>query len=207
MADAPWGESDVQIEEQQPFQAAYVVIDYAKPAERDEALERVGQGSVGNRVRAAAILQEVDPRRMPERLVAGEGDRVLFALEAPDEPAMQRMSASLTAGSGVIHAPSSTCSCLICRGLQITDDGVTPSYIPPDRWLVFLQLRIDRGVRWPQLRTTTVASAACTDGTMVLELTGPDLDVLGVDAERLMAAPGVLGGRVLAGVGSDLRQS
>jgi hypothetical protein len=193
--------------DEQAFLSAYVIVRYDDRDAMKQALEQVGRGPVGDRVRSSAVLQELSPERGGE-LEPDLADHVLFALEGGDQAALETSTSSLTADGGqVVHPPSPTCPCVLCEAVRIAAGAVSPSHMPAQRYLLFVHLRIDRGVRWPQLRTTSVASVACLDGTVVAELTGTDLDVLREDAATLLAAPGVLDGRTYAGAGEDLRQS
>ena len=200
-------------EAERDFLTAYVAVRYAEEAARDRALGLVGEGAVGERVRAGAVLREVELRRGLSAEDVADGDVVLFALEAPDRASLSALTGTVTEGGEVVTTAATSsalgheyCGCEICQGLSPLLRAVTPSHLEPRERLLFLQLRVDRGVRWNQLRTEELAFAALRDGTVLVELTG-ELDAVVRDALALVSSPGVLDSRVLVGAGTGLRRA
>lgn len=200
-------------EAERAFLTAYVAVRYAEEAARDRALGLVGEGAVGERVRAGAVLREVELRRGLSAEDVADGDVVLFALEAPDRASLSALTGTVTEGGEVVTTAATSmtlgheyCGCEICQGLSPLLRAVTPSHLEPRERLLFLQLRVDRGVRWNQLRTEELAFAALRDGTVLVELTG-ELDAVVRDALALVSSPGVLASRVLVGAGTGLRRA
>ena len=155
----------------------YAYVFGAHGSDVSAAVEQVGRGEEGNRIRAVA------------EVTIGDFGSVV-AIEAPDMEALDRHVSSLSRDSGTYTQSSAMMLCTLpdC-GPGALPGGVLPSYLHgyPAMAFVLLELVFPPD-RWPDLRCPGVASGIEAGGRRVLlELGADDVETIQADLAALGA--------------------
>jgi hypothetical protein len=150
---------------------AYVFGEHG--TELSGALEMVGRGEEGDRIRAVA------------EVTFGDFGSVV-AIEGPHMEALDAHVASLTSTGYTQQSAMLLCTLPPCHTLPLPS-GVMPSYNMPAPAMAFVLVELTRPVEaWPELRSPQVAAGAEAGGRRVLlELCADDLETIQADLAAL----------------------
>lgn len=140
------------------------------------AIERVGRGEEGDRIRAVA------------EVTIGDFGSVV-AIEAPTMEALDAHVSSLSSSDSGMYTPASAvmlCTLPDCGGTALPG-GVVPSYIHSYPVMAFVLLDLVWPPdSWPELRSPGVASGIEAGGRRVLlELAAEDVETIQADLAKL----------------------
>lgn len=142
------------------------------------ALELVGQGEEGDRIRAVA------------EVTIGDFGSVI-AIEAPDMRALDGHVFAVTGGSGTYTQSSALMLCTIpdCAPLPTGPGSVFPAFLPPYEVMAFVVLQLSgRPEEWPEMRSSGFAVGVEAGGRRALLELGAD------DVETIQADLAAIGG-------------
>jgi len=141
------------------------------------AIELVGQGEEGDRIRAVA------------EVTIGEFGSVV-AIEAPDMKALDsHVSALSTSGTYTQSSGLVLCAIPDCAPLPTLPVTVMPAYLPPYEAMAFVIVKLSGPPEtWPDMRSTAFASGVEAGGRRALLEFGAD------DVETIQADLAAIGG-------------
>ena len=153
----------------------YAYVFGAHGSDLSAAIEQVGRGEEGNRVRAVA------------EVTIGDFGSVV-AIEAPDMEALDAHVSSLSSDSGTYtqHSAMMLCTLPDC-GPGLLPGGMMPSYLLGHPAMAFVLLELTWPLEsWPELRSPGVGAGVEAGGRRVLlELGADDIETIQADLARL----------------------
>lgn len=153
---------------------AYVFGEFG--SDLSAALELVGQGEEGDRIRAVA------------EVTVGDFGSVI-AIEAPTMEALDGHVSAFTGGSGTYTQKSAMLMCTLpsCNPVALPDRGVIPAYLPAFTVMAFVLVETAGPVQtWPDFRSPGLAVGVEAGGRRaLLELGADDVETIQEDLAAL----------------------